>query len=160
MSMKRPTDQDREQAIHRFLSGLAQGDGALDLAATIGELHPRNNTFPGEVFMRLSADALQLAGAGQDDPIPYEGMLDKYLSECEFKGREKRKIQFAILASASLHGGIEPDLLDEVAWWQTDDFWRYALAAGVALIRACADRKRLPVSAFVQQLSAMREATG
>jgi hypothetical protein len=23
--------------------------------------HPPNNTFPGEVFMRLSADALQLA---------------------------------------------------------------------------------------------------
>lgn len=63
MSGKRPTDQDRKQAINLFLSGLARGADAFDLAQAIGELHPPNNTFPGEVFMRLSADALQLAGA-------------------------------------------------------------------------------------------------
>jgi hypothetical protein len=61
-------------------------------------------------------------------------------------------IQFAILASASACGGIAPDLLDEVAWWQADDFWWYALAAAVAVIRACAGRMGLPASAFVQQL--------
>lgn len=159
MSGKRPTDQDHEQAIHLFLSGLAQGASPFDLAQAIGELHPPNNTFPGEVFMRLSADALQLAGTGQDDPICYEELLDKYLTECEFKGRQNGKIRFAILASASLRGGIEADLLDEVSWWQTDDFWWYALASGVALIRACADRKGLPVPAFARQLAAMHEAT-
>jgi hypothetical protein len=36
----------------------------------------------------------------------------------------------------------EPDLLDEAAWWQTDDFWRYALFAAVAYIRAAASRYR------------------
>jgi hypothetical protein len=159
MSRKRPTDQDRKQAIHLFMSGLARGASAFDLALDIGELHPPNNTFPGEVFMRLSADALQLAGAGQDDPICYRDLLDKYLTECEFKGRQNSKIRFAILASASLRGGIEADLLDEVSWWQTDDFWWYALASGVALIRACADRKGLPVPAFAQQLAAVHEAT-
>ena len=34
-----------------------------------------------------------------------------------------------MLGAAALHGGTEPDLLDEVAWWQTDDFWQYALSA-------------------------------
>jgi hypothetical protein len=34
-----------------------------------------------------------------------------------------------VLAAAALHGGTEPDLLDEVAWWQADDFWQYALFA-------------------------------
>ena len=29
-------------------------------------------------------------------------------------------------------------LLDEVAWWQTDDFWQYALFAATACIRAAA----------------------
>ena len=43
-----------------------------------------------------------------------------------------------MLAAAALHGGTEPDLLDEVAWWQTDDFWQYALFAAVAYIRAAA----------------------
>ena len=32
--------------------------------------------------------------------------------------------------------GLSPDLLDEVAWWQTDDFWQYALYAAIAYIRA------------------------
>jgi hypothetical protein len=35
-------------------------------------------------------------------------------------------------AAAALHGGTEPDLLEEVAWWQTDAFWQYALFAAVA----------------------------
>ena len=105
--------------------------------------------------MRLSADALEVAGAGQDDPIPYAGLREKYLGERKFQGRENRKIQFAVLTSASARGGIQPDLLDEMAWWQTDDFWWYALAAAVAVIRACADRMHLSAPAFVQQLSAL-----
>ena len=51
-----------------------------------------------------------------------------------------------MLAAAALHGGTEPDLLDEVAWWQADDFWRqYALFAAVAYIRAAASRAGVPV---------------
>jgi hypothetical protein len=159
MAGKGPTDQDGAEAVRRLLSGLARGENVFDLAAAIEELHPRHDTFPGEVFLRLSADALKVAGAGQDDPVPYTGLREKYLAECKFQGRENRKIQFAILASASARGGIQPDLLDEVAWWQADDFWWYALAAAVAVIRACADRMRLSAPDFVQQLSALWKIT-
>src|ERR1700730_8961317 len=155
MARKGPTDQDGAEAIRRLLSGLARGDDVSGLAAAIQKLHPPHNTFPGEVFMHLSADALEVAGVGPDDPIPYAGLREEYLAECKFQGRENRKIQFAVLASASARGGIQPDLLDEVAWWQTDDFWWYALAAAVAVIRACADRMDLSAPAFVQQLSAL-----
>jgi phage-related holin len=44
-----------------------------------------------------------------------------------------------------LQGGTEPDLLNEVGWWQTDDFWPYALFAAVAYIRATASRAGVPV---------------
>jgi hypothetical protein len=159
MARKGAKDQDRAEAIGRLLSGLARGDDVFDLAAAIEELHPRHDTFPGEVFMRLSAGALEMAGVGHDDPISFTGLREKYLGECTFQGRENRKIQFAILASASARGGIQPDLLDQVAWWQADDFWWYALAAAVAVIRACADRMRLSVPAFVQQLSALSKVT-
>jgi hypothetical protein len=37
-----------------------------------------------------------------------------------------------VLAAAALHGGADPDLLDEVAWWQADDFWQYTLLAAPA----------------------------
>jgi hypothetical protein len=63
--------------------------------------------------------------------------------ERAFGGRRNKKLRYAVLAAAALHGGTDPDLLDEVAWWQTDDFWQYALFATVASIapppagRAC-----------------------
>ncbi|HEY2077622.1 MAG TPA: hypothetical protein VGH53_14910, partial [Streptosporangiaceae bacterium] len=59
---------------------------------------------------------------------------------------------YAVLAAAALHGGTEPDLLDEVAGWQTDDFWQYALFAAVAYIRAAASRADVPVRQTCQDL--------
>jgi hypothetical protein len=146
-------DQDRAVAISRLLSGLARGDDFYQLAAAIEGLHPSGNTFPGEVFMRLSVTALELAGAGPDTPIPYDGLIENYLAEHTFNGKQNRKIQFVILGATALRGGIEPDLLSETYWWQTDDFWWYALAASVATIRACADKAGVPVTDFVQRMS-------
>ncbi|HLQ53590.1 MAG TPA: hypothetical protein VK162_04870 [Streptosporangiaceae bacterium] len=159
MARKGPTDQDGAEAVRRLLSGLARGEDVLDLAAAIEELHPRHDTSPAEVFIRLSAGALEVAGVGRDDPVSYPGLREKYLGECKFQGRENRKIQFAIPASASARGGIQPDLPGEVAWWQADDFWWYALAAAVAVIRACAGKMRLSAPAFVQQASDLWKIT-
>jgi hypothetical protein len=55
-----------------------------------------------------------------------------------------KKLQYAVL-TAALHGGTEPGLLDEIVWWQTDDFWQYALFATVAHIRAAANRAGVPM---------------
>jgi hypothetical protein len=65
----------------------------------------------------------------------------------------KAKLQYAILAAAALRGGTEPDLLDEVAWWQTDDFWQYALYATVAYIRAAAHHDGVPARQACQELA-------
>jgi len=111
----------------RLLGGLAQGKDLFEVASSVVDLHPRHNTFPGEVYMGLAADALELAGADRDDPIAYQALLDEYLAECEFRGWDKRKIQYAILAGAAFRGGIKPDLLNGTAW-RTDDYWRYALS--------------------------------
>ena len=153
MARRRPSEEDRLEAIRRLLSGLADGADVHELAAFIADLHPKNNTFPGEVFMGLAADALEAAGATRHEPITYEGLRETYLPECEFRGRENRKIQFAILTSAAVRGGLEPDLLDEVEWWRNDDYWRYALYAAVALIRVAAARQSGSVARLVQQLS-------
>ena len=118
----------------------------------LAPLHPRNNTFPGEVFIRVAADALDWCGASRADPLPLEGLRERFLPECTFRGRENKKLQYAVLAAAALHGGTEPDLLDEVAWWQTDDFWQYALFAAVAYIRAAASRTDVPVRQACQDL--------
>ena len=78
----------------RLLVGLADGVDLFELAGSVADLHPKSNTFPGEVFMGLAADALEI-------------------------------------------------------WWGADDYWRYALYAAVALIRASADKQGVPVARLV-----------
>jgi hypothetical protein len=80
-------------------------------------------------------------------------LRENYLPECEFRGRQNRKIQYAILTSAAVRGGLEPDLLDEVVWWQTDDYWRYALYAAVALIRVAAERRDESIARLARRLA-------
>lgn len=153
---RRPTEDDRIEAIRRLLSGLEAGADAHELAAAVAELHPKNNTFPGEVFMGLAADAFDVAGVSRDNSIPYEGLRETHLPECEFRGGENRKIQYAILTSAAWRAGLEPDLLDEVVWWHTDDYWLYALFATVAVIRACSARLDITVAEFTKRLARVR----
>ena len=51
--------------------------------------------------------------------------------------------------------GTEPDLLDD-AWWQTDDFWKYALYAAVAYNRAAARPADVTVRQARQDLPRVR----
>jgi hypothetical protein len=103
------------------------------------------------VFLRLAADALEWCGASRADPLPLEGLRERFLPEATFRGRRNAKLQYAVLAAAAVHGGTEPDLLDEVAWWQADNFWQYALYAAAAY-RAAASRAGVPVRQACQDL--------
>jgi hypothetical protein len=150
---KRPTPQDAATARRILLDGMARDTGVSGLAGGLAALHPRGNTFPGEVFLQVAADSLEWCGASRANPLALEGMPERFLPECAFRGRENEKLQFAVLAAAALRGGAEPDLLDEVTWWQTDDFWQYALYAAVAYIRAAASRAGVPVRRVCQELA-------
>jgi hypothetical protein len=150
---KLPTPQDAATARWILLGGLARDSEVAELVGELASVHPRNNTFPGEVFLHVAADALDWCRASRADPLAMEGMQERFLPECAFRGRQNKKLQFAILAAAALRGGTEPDLLDEVAWWQTDDFWQYALYAGVTYVRAAADRAGVPVRQVCQELT-------
>jgi len=133
--------------------GLARDADIFELLSELAPLHPRDNTFPGEVFLHLAGDALNWCRASRADPLPSEGLRERFLPERTFRGQQNRKLQYAVLAAAALHGGTEPDLLDEVAWWQADDFWQYALFAAVAYIRAAASRAGVPVRQVCQDLA-------
>jgi catechol 2,3-dioxygenase-like lactoylglutathione lyase family enzyme len=140
-------------ARHFLLDGLARDADIHELVSELAPLHPRGNTFPGEVFLHIAADALNWCGVRRAEPLPLEGLRERFLPECAFPGRENKKLQYAVLAAGALHGGTEPDLLEEVAWWQTDDFWQYALFAAVAYIRAAASRAGVPVRQACQDLA-------
>jgi hypothetical protein len=149
---KRPIPEDTVTARRVLLDGLARDADIFELVGALAPLHPRDSTFPGEVFIRVAAEALDRCGASRADQLPLEGLRERFLPECTFRGPENTKLQYAVLAAAALHGGTEPDLLDEVAWWQTDDFWQYALFAAVAYIRAAASRAGGPVRQACQDL--------
>lgn len=152
VARKRPSEEDHREALKRLLAGLARSDDLFVLTESLTDLHPNNDTFPGEVFMRLAVDALDVARVSRDAPIEYEGLRETFLPECDFRGKENRKFQYAVLTSASLRGGLEPDVLDEVIWWN-DDYWYYALCATVALIRACAQHDGVTIVELVEKLA-------
>jgi len=149
---KRPAPRDAARARQILIAGLSRDADIFGIVSELAPLHPRNDTFPGEVFLRLGAEALDRCGASRADPVALEGIADRFLPECTLRGRDKRKLRFAVLAAAALHRGTEPDLLEEVVWWQTDDFWQCALFAAVAYLRAAADRAGVPVRQVCQEL--------
>ena len=88
-----------------LLDGLARDADIFELVSELAPLHPRDNTFPGEVFLRLAADALNWCGASRADPLPLEGLHERFLPESTFRGRQNTKLQYGVLAAAALHGG-------------------------------------------------------
>jgi hypothetical protein len=151
--MPKPTEEDRIEATRRLLAGLVRGAGADQLVVEIADLHVRHDTFPGEVFMELAADALRTAGVERAPGVAYRDLLSKHLGEVEFRGKEHRRIQYVILTAFAVHGGLEPDLLDEVTYW-IEQYWQYALLAAVAIIRHCAEHSETPFQKFVSDLAA------
>jgi hypothetical protein len=152
---RRPTAEDRLDAIRIALAGVARGVEFGPLLRQLEPLHPRNNTFPGEVLLDLAADALDEAGVTRDRPLDYEGIRERYLPECEFRGRsDHRKSHYALGAAAMLRAGVQPDLLGEVIWWNRDDLWVFAFYAMVIYARAAADRRGEPVAEVCQRVAA------
>jgi hypothetical protein len=149
---KRAAPEDAATARRLLFDGLARDDGLFQLVNDLAVLHPRNDTFPGEVFLGTAADALEWCGASRTGPLPLEGLRERFLPEAGLRGRQNRKLQYAVLAAAAIHGGTELDLLEEIAWWQADDFWQYALFAAVAYIRAAASREDVSVRQVCQEL--------
>lgn len=150
--MSKPTDDDHVEALRRFLAGLLRGDDANQLVADIADLHVRHNTFPGEVFMELAADTIGVAGVQREPGVVYRDLLSTYLPEVSFRAKEHRRIQYAVLAAYAVHGGLEPDLLDEVTYW-IEQYWTYALYAAVAIVRACADSANTPLDSMLANLA-------
>jgi hypothetical protein len=59
---KRPMPGDAVTARQILLDGLAWDDGIGELVTELAPVHPRHDTFPREVFLRLAADVLDWCG--------------------------------------------------------------------------------------------------
>ena len=140
-AQKGPSNEDHVDAVRLVLLGLATGEDHDSIMDRLGQLHLPNNTFPAEVLLELAAGAIAESGASQAEPIEYEGIRERYLSEYEFRGKsEQHKSHYALTAAAMIRAGIYPDLLDEAYGWGIEDMWRYAFYALVAYVRAASER--------------------
>lgn len=148
----RPTPEEAAQAVELLLNALESDADIFDAFDRIRPLHPKDNTFPGEVFVRLAAKALAEGGVSPSDPISEDGLVERHLPEAAFRGRQNHKIRYAVLVAAATHAGVEVDLLEEVAYWGTDDFWSYAGLAAVAWIRAVSAARGIPVAELCRRL--------
>ena len=101
LGRKRPTAEDAAAARRMLLDGLAGDTDIFEVPRGLASLHPRNDTFPGEVFLRLAGDALEWSGAGRAEPLPLEGLRERFLPEAAFRGRQNAKLQYAVLAAAA-----------------------------------------------------------
>jgi hypothetical protein len=81
-----------------LLDGLARDADLFEVLSGLAPLHPRNDTFPGEVLLHLAADALEWCGASRSEPLPLEGLRKRFLPEATFRGRQNAKLQYAVLA--------------------------------------------------------------
>ena len=105
MARKRPAPEDAATARRILLDGLARDAQVFELLGELEPLHPRNDAFPGEVFLRLAADALDWCRVSRTNPLQLEGLRERFLPEVSFRGRQHKKFQYAVLAAAALHGG-------------------------------------------------------
>ena len=138
---KQPTPQDRSDAVQLVLVGLASGQDFDPILEKLGASHIRHNTFPAEELLELASDAIDESGATTAEPIDFENIRERFLPEHHFSGKSQHyKSKYAISAAAMIHGGVYPDLLDDGAWWQTDDLWVYSFFALLIFIRAAAER--------------------
>ena len=125
---KRPGPAEAAAATRILLDGVARNRGLADIAADLAPLHPRNGTFPGEVLLRLAADALAWCGASRAEPVPLEGMRERFLPGFSFRGREKAKLGYGLTRaqvmrilvvcrhSVAVRDGMRAGSRDGLAW--------------------------------------------
>ena len=146
------SDTGRDEAIRVVLSGLASNVELEGLIGAVGALHRPHDTYPGEVMLELCAEVFADTTAAGAGPIPYEGLREVHLADYELVGKQNDRFRFAVHCSASIAGGLEPDLGEELYWWKSDDFWRYVLLALVAVVRASAALRGLTVEELAERL--------
>lgn len=155
---RRPIPEDRIEAIRIALSGIANGVELGEIASDLEPLHPKNNTFPGEVLLELAADAIDESGATRQVPLDSENIRKRHLPEDRAHTKAQQyKVEFALHAAAMIRGGVDPALLDEAAWWREDDLWFWALEALLVYVRAAGERISEPVRVICERVASRHD---
>jgi hypothetical protein len=91
----------------------------------------------------LAAPRARLVRGQPGDPVPLKGIPERS-SQVHLRRPGESQARVRRAGGSGTAQRVEPDLLDEVAWWQLDDFWPYPLFAAIAYIRVAANRAGVP----------------
>lgn len=97
---------------------------------------------------------MDLAAVDRARPLEKADLVTRHLAEIEFRNQRalQERTAYAINAVAAIRGGLEPDIVNDMYWWRARDIVEYAVLAGVAYLRACAERRGQSVEAFAEEL--------
>ena len=160
-STRPPVDVDALRKLGQVaaLSGVIAGNNVDEITEAIRPAHVRGRFTPDVAILELAVDALTLASPDPSDPLPFEGLRERYLPEARFHGKnDLRSIQYALYAPAIMRGGLRPDLLNDAGWWDPP-LWTYATYALVIYLRAAADRQHTTASTIAQHIANDRGLT-
>lgn len=91
--------------------------------------------------MDLAADAIEIAAASRHHPIEMEELAKRFLPDRRSASKVHRfKLDFSLRAGAMIRAGVQPDLLEDAAWWRADDLWVWALEALHVYVEVAAER--------------------
>src|SRR3954451_3716600 len=137
-----------------ILSGLASGqEDPFELMLAIRPCDVRGHFTPDVALLEVAAVALGLARPAGTEPLEYEGLTDRYLSDIELSGRTLRnRTRYAIYAAACMRGGLHPDLLHEAGGWEPQ-LWTYAVSAVLLYSRVAAERRGTSVPQIATEIA-------
>jgi len=148
-----PYDELHAAAQHAFLTALRQGADLDAIEAAVRRTAAKGFT-PDVAVLEVAVAAMDLAGVDQSRPLPKADLMSRHLPEIQF--RDQRALQerttYALNAVAAIRGGLEPDIVEDMYWWQVRDIVEYAVLAALAYVRAGAERRGQPMTQFIDEL--------
>ena len=148
-------DAAHAQAQRALLDGLRRGDGLDDLERAVRR--SKTNSFtPDVAVLQVGVVAMDLAGVDRSTPIAKADLIGLHLKEINFRNQRalQERTTYALNTIATMRGGLEPDILDDMYWWHARDIVEYAVIAATAYVRACAQRRQQPIQQFIDDLQA------
>ena len=136
--------------IRDLLHGLAGDDDLEVVYRTVGNSFGSDRTTSPRRLLDLAASAFVECGASSANPLEFDELESRYLSEWPARGNAAhQKRRYAIQAAILIAAGVEPE---DTSWWRSDDLWVHAFDAVVIFVRAAADRQQLPVATICNRL--------
>lgn len=153
MTIPPPYEALQAAAQRAFLIALRQGLTLEDIEAEVRGTSAKGFT-PDVAVLEVAVSAMDLAGIDRERPLEKAALIGQHLPELRFDNQRalQTRTAYALNAVSAIRGGLQPDIVHDMYWWNVRDIVDYAVIAAVAYVRACADRRGQQLTDFIDDL--------